>query len=104
MGYNCSTFFKTNDAQLQHLENQLMNIKQEDMMISQYFIKIKSFRHEIAQQDPDSRISKARMRRIIIYGLRPDYHGYIIGVRDWQTQPTLLKLEGLSATQEILIK
>ena len=41
-------FSGTNDAQLQHLENELMNIKQEDMTITQYFMKIKSLCREIA--------------------------------------------------------
>ena len=44
------------------------------------------------------------MRQIIIHGLRPDYHGYIAGVRVWPTQPTLLESEGLLAAQQTLIK
>jgi len=73
-------------------------------MISWYFMKIKSLCYGITKLDPNSRIPEARMRRIIIHGLRPDYHGYIVGVRGWQTQPTLLELKGLSAVQETLIK
>jgi len=49
-------FSRTNDAHLQHPENQLMNNKQEDMMISWYFMKIKYLCYEIAPLDPDSRI------------------------------------------------
>ena len=33
------------------------------------------------------------MRRIIIYGSRPDYHEYIDSVYGWQTQQTFLELE-----------
>ena len=40
-------FSRMNNAQLQHYENELMNIKQEDMTISQYFVKIKSLCREI---------------------------------------------------------
>jgi len=70
-------FSRTKDAQFQHLENQLMNIKQ-DMTISQYFMKITSLCHEIAQLDPNLSIPEVRMRWIIIHGLRPDTTGTLL--------------------------
>jgi len=40
-------FTKKNEAKLQQLENELMSIKQRDMTVSQYFIKVKSLCDEI---------------------------------------------------------
>ena len=42
------------------------------------------------------------MRRIIINGLRPEYHGFIAAIRGWPTQPSLVELENLLANQEEL--
>ena len=81
-----------------------MTIKQEDMTISQHFMKIKSLCHEIAQLDPNSKIPEVRMRQIIIIGLRLDYQRYTTGIRSWQTQCTILELEALLVAQETLIK
>ena len=67
-------------------------------------MKIKSVRHKITQLDPNWRIPEARMRQIIIHGLRPDYYGCIASVHGLQTQSTLLELEGLLAAQKTLIK
>jgi len=44
------------------------------------------------------------MRRIIINGLRPEYHGFIATIRGWPTQPSLVELENLLANQEELAK
>ena len=50
---------------------ELMSIKQGDMSINQYFTKVKSLYHEISELDSASKISEDRMRRIIIYEIKP---------------------------------
>ena len=99
-----SLFSKTNDARLQMLENELMTTTQEGMTISQYFKKIKDLCQEISLLDPESKINEPRMRRIIIRGLKPEYNGFIMAIRGWPTQPTLVELENLLANQETLMK
>lgn len=99
-----SLFSKSNEARLQFLENELMTTTQASMTISQYFMKIKNICREIAQLDPESKISEQRMRRIIVRGLRPEYEGLITAVRGWPTQPSLLELESLLVNQESLSK
>jgi len=44
------------------------------------------------------------MRRIIINGLRPEYHGFIAAIRGCPNQPSLVELENLLANQEELAK
>ncbi|XP_052627747.1 uncharacterized protein LOC128134258 [Lactuca sativa] len=66
-------FSKKNDTRLQLLENELLSISQRDMTIAQYFHKVKSICREITELDPQSVIAEARMKRIIIHGLRPEY-------------------------------
>jgi len=48
-----------------------MSIKQLDMTVSKYFIKVKSLCHEIQKIDAESATNEARMHRIIIRGLDP---------------------------------
>lgn len=74
-----------------------MTISQGNMMINQYFTKVKFLCSEIAQIDPEEKISEQRMRRILINGLRPEYRGFITAIQDWPTQPTLLELENMLA-------
>ena len=97
-------FSKKNDARLQLLESELMTISQGDLTINQYFKKVKSLCNEIAELDPEERISEQRMRRIITHGLRPEYRGFMTAVRGWSTQPTLVELENMLADQEALTK
>ncbi|GMJ06793.1 hypothetical protein HRI_004348500 [Hibiscus trionum] len=44
------------------------------------------------------------MKRIIIHGLRPEYNAFIVAVRGWPTQPSLVELENPLANQEALAK
>ncbi|GMI77806.1 hypothetical protein HRI_001449800 [Hibiscus trionum] len=97
-------FSKKNEARLQLLENELASISQGSLSIAQYFTKVKSIFHEISQLAPDEKVSEARMKRIIIHGLRPEYNGFITAVRGWPTQPSLVELENLLANQEELAK
>ena len=97
-------FSRKNEARLQLLENELAGISQGALSISQYFTKVKNICREISQLDPEEKISEARMRRIIIHGLRPEYNGFMAAVRGWPTQPSLVELENLLANQEALAK
>ena len=97
-------FSKKNEARLQLLENELAGISQGNMTITQYFTKVKSICREISQLEPDEKVSDARMKRIIIHGLRPEHNGFIAAVRGWPTQPSLVELENLLVNQEELAK
>ena len=59
---------------------------------------------EIVELDPNSKVSKARMRRIIIHSLNSEYSGYIVGICAWRVQPTILELKSLLVAQETLVK
>ena len=74
------------------------------MTITQYFTKVKSFYREISELDPASNISNARMRRIVIHGLRPEYRSFVAAIQGWPVQPSLVELENLLVDQEALVK
>nr|XP_043609634.1 uncharacterized protein LOC122581467 [Erigeron canadensis] len=95
---------KKNDARLQLLENELLSITQQDLTIPQYFHKVKTLCREIETLDKESVIGDARMKRIIIHGLKPEYRSYVMAVQGWPTQPTLGEFENLLASQEALVK
>ena len=97
-------FSKKNDARLQLLENELISISQKDMTISQYFTKVKCLCREITELDETSKIVNNRMRRIIIHGLRPQYHSFMAAVQGWPTQPSIEELKNLLVSQETLAK
>ena len=44
------------------------------------------------------------MKRIIIHGLKPEYHGIITATRGWDREPTLTELENILINQEMLDK
>ncbi|KAD4385199.1 hypothetical protein E3N88_25367 [Mikania micrantha] len=95
---------KKNDARLQLLENELFSITQKDLTISQYFHKVKTLCREIADLDQQSVIGDARMKRIIIHGLRAEYRSFVAAVQGWPSQPSLGEFENLLASQEALAK
>jgi hypothetical protein len=97
-------FSKKNEALLQLLEKELAGISQGTLTISQYFTKVKSICREISQLEPEEKIGEARMKRIIIHGIRPEYSGFIAAVRGWPNQPSLVELENLLVNQEELAK
>ncbi|XP_076948283.1 uncharacterized protein LOC143620473 [Bidens hawaiensis] len=72
---------KKNDAKLQHLENELLSIIQKELTVSQYFHKVKSLCREIGDLDPEAKIGEARMKRIIIHGLKSEYHSFVAAVQ-----------------------
>ncbi|KAE8736454.1 PLAC8 family protein [Hibiscus syriacus] len=77
---------------------------QRDMAIAQYFHKVKSICREILELDPTAAIGEARIKRIIIHGLRPEYRGFVAAVQGWSTQPSLVEFENLLAGQEAMAK
>ncbi|KAG6469327.1 hypothetical protein ZIOFF_074040 [Zingiber officinale] len=97
-------FSKKNDTRLQLLENELLSIAQCDKTIAQYFHKVKLICREISELDPSAPIGEARIKRIIIHGLRPEYRGFIAAIQGWPTQPSLLEFENLLAGQEAMAK
>ncbi|KAG6480986.1 hypothetical protein ZIOFF_057577 [Zingiber officinale] len=97
-------FSKKNDTRLQLLENELLSIAQCDKTIAQYFHKVKLICREISELDPSAPIGEARIKRIIIHGLRPEYRGFIAAIQGWPTQPSLLEFENLLAGQEAVAK
>ncbi|KAE8676544.1 hypothetical protein F3Y22_tig00111584pilonHSYRG00119 [Hibiscus syriacus] len=97
-------FSKRNDTKLQLLENELLSMAQRDMVVAQYFHKVKSICREILELDPTAAIGEARIKRIIVHGLRPEYRGFIAAVQGWPTQPSLVEFENLLAGQEAMAK
>ncbi|KAE8655616.1 hypothetical protein F3Y22_tig00117021pilonHSYRG00028 [Hibiscus syriacus] len=93
-----------NDTKLQLLENELLSMAQRDMAVAQYFHKVKSICREISELDPTAAIGEARIKRIIVHGLRPEYRGFVAAVQGWPTQPSLVEFENLLAGQEAMAK
>ncbi|XP_024019013.1 uncharacterized protein LOC112090908 [Morus notabilis] len=71
---------KKNDTSLQLLENELLSVAQRDMMVAQYFHRVKSICREICELDPQASIGETKIKRIIIHGLRPEYRGFVAAV------------------------
>ncbi|XP_076932165.1 uncharacterized protein LOC143597574 [Bidens hawaiensis] len=99
-----SFFSKKNDAKLQLLENEWLSVTQKELTIPQYFHKVKSLCREIGDLDPQARIVESRMKRIIVHGLKPEFHSFVAAVQGWPTHPTLGEFENLLASQEALAK
>ncbi|KAH9726925.1 hypothetical protein KPL70_008466 [Citrus sinensis] len=97
-------FSKRNDTKLQLLENELLSMTQRDMAVAQYFHKVKSICREISELDPTAAIGEARIKRIIVHGLRPEYRSFIAAVQGWPTQPSLVEFENLLTGQEAMAK
>ncbi|XP_074282575.1 uncharacterized protein LOC141607116 [Silene latifolia] len=89
-------FSKKNDSQLQLLENELMSVRQNTMSVNEWFTKLKTLCEQITKLDPENPITDTRMRRIIIFGLRPGFMSTLIAaIRGWATQPTLIEFENI---------
>ena len=50
--------------------------------------------------DSKNALTKTRMRRIIIHGLRTEYRGIITAKRRWAIEPTLSELKNMLAKEE----
>ena len=97
-------FSKKNDMRLLLLENVLLLISQCDMMNAQYFHKVKSIYREIIELDLKSAIGEARMKRIIIHGLRLEYRSFVIAVQGWPAQPSLVEFKNMLVSEEAMTK
>ncbi|XP_071729425.1 uncharacterized protein [Rutidosis leptorrhynchoides] len=97
-------FSKKNDNRLQFLESELLSVTQKEMTIAQYFYKVKLVCREISELDPDARIGEARMKCIIIHGLKSEFRSFVAAVQGWQTQPSIVEFENILAAQEALTK
>ncbi|KAF7817945.1 Retrovirus-related Pol polyprotein from transposon TNT 1-94 [Senna tora] len=97
-------YARTNDAKLQHLENELLSLSQQNMTIGEYFTKVKSICQEISKLDLQNPITETRIRRIIVHGLRPEFLGLVTATRGWAKAPTFIELENILANQEALDK
>lgn len=73
-------------------------------MIAQYFHKVKFICHEISNLDSTTAIGEARIKRIIIHGLKPEYRSFVGIVQGWSTQPSLINFENLLADQGTMTK
>ncbi|KAD2262709.1 hypothetical protein E3N88_24455 [Mikania micrantha] len=91
-------FSKKNDTKLQLLENELLSVSQRESTIPQYFHKVKTLCREIGELDPQAKIGESRMKRIIIHGLKPEFHSFVTAVQGWPTQPALGEFENLLAS------
>ncbi|XP_074277962.1 uncharacterized protein LOC141601566 [Silene latifolia] len=97
-------FSKKNYAQLQLLENELMSVRKNTMSVNEWFTKVKTLCEQITKLDPENPITDTRIRRIIIFGLRPGFSTLIATIRGWATQPTLIEFKNMLANQEALDK
>ncbi|KAH0708312.1 hypothetical protein KY284_009739 [Solanum tuberosum] len=97
-------FNKKNEARLQILENELASTTQGNLSISEYFLKIKNLCSEISLLNPEEAISEARMRRIVIRGLKPKYIPLVMSIQGWAQQSSLEEFENLLSSQDLLAK
>lgn len=81
-----------------------MFISQKDLSVPQYFHKVKSLCREITELDPQAPIGEAKVRRIIIHDLKPEFRSFVIAIQGWPVQPSLIEFENLLTTQETLAK
>lgn len=97
-------FNKKNEGRLQLLENDLANLTQGELSISQFFLKVKNLCSEISSIDTEGKMSEARVRRNVIRGLKKEYVPFVTSVQGWANQPSLAELENLLASQESLAR
>ncbi|XP_076920929.1 uncharacterized protein LOC143582191 [Bidens hawaiensis] len=99
-----SLFTKKKDDLLQLVEGDLMTCSQGDLPISQYFYEVKNLCREIAKLENSiqSLGLVARMKRILIYGLKSEYCSFVTAIQGWGTQPSITELENILAKQEAL--
>ncbi|XP_030532193.2 uncharacterized protein LOC115742195 [Rhodamnia argentea] len=97
-------FSKKNDTKLQLLESELLSVTQRDMIVAQYFHKVKTLCREITELDPEAPIGDTRMNRIIIHGLKLEFRSFVAAIQGWKIQPSLVEFENLLAGQEALAK
>lgn len=99
-----SLFSKKNNTRLQVLKNKLLSIAQCNIIINQYFIKVKSLYRKISELDPIATIVETRIKKIIIHSLRPEYRSFVTVVQGWPIQPSLIEFENFLTDQEAIAK
>lgn len=72
---------KKNELKLQLRENDLFSITERELTINEYYKKVKSLSREIFELHSTSKISKCRMRIIIMPELRPKLRGFIASIQ-----------------------
>lgn len=77
---------KKNELKLQLRENDLFSITERELTINEYYKKVKSLSREIFELHSTSKISKCRMRIIIMPELRPKLRGFIASIQGWPWQ------------------
>ncbi|XP_059306174.1 uncharacterized protein LOC132057554 [Lycium ferocissimum] len=97
-------FNKKDEARLHILENESANTTQGNLSITEYFLRIKNLCSEISLLNADEAIPEARMRRIIIRGLKSEYILFVTSIQGWAQQPSLKEFENLLSSQELLAK
>ncbi|XP_010327556.1 uncharacterized protein [Solanum lycopersicum] len=97
-------FNKKNEARLQILENELANTTQGNLFIVEYFLKIKNLYSEISLLNREEAILEARMRRIFIRGLKPEYIPFLTSIQGWAQQPILEEFKNLVSSLELVAK
>lgn len=97
-------FTQKNTMRLQYLENELASLTQDNLAISDYFLKVKNVCAEISELDSEEKISEARLRRYLIRGLRKEFMPFISSIQGWVKQPSIIELENLLSNQEALVK
>ncbi|KAL8101564.1 hypothetical protein AgCh_033459 [Apium graveolens] len=96
--------FNKNDkeTQLRVLKNDLENVTQGNLTISQFFLKIKNLCSEISKLDEKEMISEARLKRIIDSGLKPEFIPFVTLIEGWPVQPSLEEYENVMVSVEAL--
>jgi len=79
----------------------LANSTQGNLSLSEYFLKIKNLCSKIYLLNPEEAISKARIRRNIIRGLKSQYIPFVTSIQGWAQQPSLEEFENLLSSQEL---
>lgn len=69
-----------------------MNWQMAPKVISPLFLKIKNSCYEISLLDPDELVSKARIRRQIVHGLKREHTIFVTPIQGWDRQPSLEEL------------
>ena len=96
--------YRKNEARLQILGNELANLTQGNFSIVECFLKIKKLCFEISLLNSEEAISKARMRKIVICGLKSEYILFVTSIQGWAQQPSCEEFENLFSSQELLAK
>ena len=72
------------------------------IFISPIFFMIKNLCSEISLLNPKEAISEARMRSIVIHGLKPKYIPFVTSIQRLSEQASLEEFEKLLSSQELL--